>query len=368
MTGLTLVRSGSILYCSTSARQDLLRLCRSGSDGFCSVNTTFVLQMAEPLPETSFEQATQEARDKERLERQKLLVSLPRSKLEQDILAHLAEKLAKLREETKDLLLWAITVEGAAVRMRLVQGLRSLGAKNAQLMKTSMIAAKEGCTTAEQVFILAPTYMEVDDAEARLLEKARREQEARKKKEAAKSDSSWKMLNAKKSSPYGYSKPGFSGGYGSGYGGGGSGLGNWALQQLFSQQLQQGLTSGGSGKKATSKMGQPVGGPSGQQDAGYAARMAAGRLQYPCHGCGVHGHWKKDGKCNPADVAAYIKKKMADQAKKDAEEEEGEDSGKNIYWLSSPHSKLYTSLFHVYYFFPQKFSFLFVTGIVTVIL
>jgi hypothetical protein len=301
------------------------------------MNIFSIFQMAEPLPETSFERATQEARDKERLERQKLLVSLPRSKPEQNILAHLAEKLAELREETEDMLLWATTVEGAAVRTRLVQGLRSLGAKNAQLLKTSMIAAKEGCATAEQVFIPAPTYMELDDAEARLLEKARREQEAKKKKDAAKSDSSWKMLNAKKSSPYGYGKPGFSGGYGSGYGGGGSGLGNWALQQLLSQQLQQGTSAGGSGKKATSKMGQPVAGSSGQQDAGYAARMAAGRLQYPCHGCGVHGHWKKDGECNPADVAAYMKKKMADQAKKDAEEEEAEDSGKNIYWLSSPH-------------------------------
>jgi hypothetical protein len=96
-------------------------------------------------------------------------------------------------------------------------------------------------------------------------------------------------------------------------------------------------------------MGQPVAGTSGQQDAGYAARMAASRLQYPCHGCGVHGHWKKDGECNPADVAAYMKKKMADQAKKDAEEEEAEDSGKNIYWLSSPHM-LYTFPFHVILF------------------
>jgi hypothetical protein len=61
--------------------------------------------------------------------------------------------------------------------------------------------------------------------------------------------------------------------------------------------------------------------------------MAAGRLQYPCHGCGVHGHWKKDGECNPADVAAFMKKKMAEQAKKDAEEEEAEDSGMNISWL-----------------------------------
>jgi hypothetical protein len=78
--------------------------------------------------------------------------------------------------------------------------------------------------------------------------------------------------------------------------------------------------------------------------------MAAGSLQYPCHGCGVHGHWKKDGECNPADVAAYMKKKMADQAKKDAEEEEAEDSGKNIYWLSTLHQSFTYLSFHVFSF------------------
>jgi hypothetical protein len=83
--------------------------------------------------------------------------------------------------------------------------------------------------------------------------------------------------------------------------------------------------------------------------------MAAGRLQYPCHGCGVHGHWKKDGECNPADVAAYMKKKMADQAKKDAEEEEAEDSGKNIYWLSPPYMP-YTFSFK-YFFSNNSFNF-----------
>ena len=62
-----------------------------------------------------------------------------------------------------------------------------------------------------------------------------------------------------------------------------------------------------------------------------AARMAANRLQYPCNGCGVLGHWKRDDQCKPADVAKYIKKKMAEQAKRDEEEEEGEDTGKNIY-------------------------------------
>jgi hypothetical protein len=87
--------------------------------------------------------------------------------------------------------------------------------------------------------------------------------------------------------------------------------------------------SGGGAKRGPT----PAASGSSQHDAGYAARMAAGRLQYACHGCGMHGHWKKDGECNPADVAAFMKKKMAEQAKKDAEEEEAEDSGKDIYWL-----------------------------------
>jgi hypothetical protein len=288
----------------------------------------------EPLPETAFERASQEARDRERLDRQKLLVSLPRGKPEQSILAHLAERIAEVREEAEDLLLLAGTVEPAAMRNRLVQGLRSLGVKNAQLLKTSLVAAKEGCATAQQVFIPAPTYMDLDDAEARLLEKARKEQEAKRKKETSKGESSWKMMNARKSSPYSFSKPGFSGGYGSGYGGSAGGLGNWALQQLLAQQLNQGAESSGQGKQGGPKRG-PATATSGsaQHDAGYAARMAAGRLQYPCHGCGVHGHWKKDGECNPADVAAFMKKKMAEQAKKDAEEEEAEDSGMNISWL-----------------------------------
>ena len=34
------------------------------------------------------------------------------------------------------------------------------------------------------------------------------------------------------------------------------------------------------------------------------------------------GHWKRDGECNPADVAKYIKRKMEEQAKKDEDEEE----------------------------------------------
>ena len=171
--------------------------------------------MADQIPETAFERATQEARDKERLDRQKLLVSLPRGKPEQGVLALLAEKIADLREEQQDALLLLATEDLDTVRARLVQHHRSLDAKAARLFKIAQVGAKEGTAAAQRVFIPAPVYMDLDDEEARTLEKFRKEQEAAKKKETGKSESAWKMGNAKKSVPYGYNygKAGYSGGY-----------------------------------------------------------------------------------------------------------------------------------------------------------
>jgi hypothetical protein len=51
--------------------------------------------MAAALPESSFERMTTEAREKERLERQKMLVSLPRGKVEQEYLASVAAKVVE---------------------------------------------------------------------------------------------------------------------------------------------------------------------------------------------------------------------------------------------------------------------------------
>jgi hypothetical protein len=51
------------------------------------------------FPETVFERATKEERNKERVERQKLLVSLPRSKPEQSMFALLTEIVAELRKQ-----------------------------------------------------------------------------------------------------------------------------------------------------------------------------------------------------------------------------------------------------------------------------
>jgi hypothetical protein len=285
--------------------------------------------MAEQIPETANKRATQEARDKEQLDRQKLLVSLPGGKPEQEVLALMAEKLADLREEQQDALLLLATEDLDTVRDRLVQHLRELEAKAARLLKIAQVGAKEGIAAAQRVFIPAPVYMDLDDEEARTLEKFCKEQEAAKKKETGKSESAWKMGNAKKSVPYGYNyaKAGYSSSYGySGGFGGASGLGGWALQKLSEQQMSQG--SEGQPKASSSSAAAWF---SGQQETSMAARMAANRLQYPCTGCGVLGHWKRDDQCKPADVAKYIKKKMAEQAKRDEKEEEGEDTGTNIY-------------------------------------
>jgi hypothetical protein len=51
------------------------------------------------LPESNFKKMTAEAREKERLDRQKTLVSLPKSKVEQDYLASVAAKVVDLRED-----------------------------------------------------------------------------------------------------------------------------------------------------------------------------------------------------------------------------------------------------------------------------
>ena len=147
--------------------------------------------MAEQLPETPFEKATKDERDKERLERQKILVALPRNKPEQAILAMLAEKTAEVHEEQEDMLVLMATEDLNTVKARLVQHLRSLCAKTAKQFKVEQVAAKEGAAVAKQVFIPAPAYMGLDEEERKILNKCRKEQEASKKKEMAKAESSW---------------------------------------------------------------------------------------------------------------------------------------------------------------------------------
>ena len=167
----------------------------------------------------------------------------------------LAEKTAEVHEEQEDVLVLLATEDLNTVKARLVQHLRSLCAKTARQFKVEQVAAKEGAAVAKQVFIPAPAYMGLDEEERKILEKCRKEQEASKKKETAKAESSWKMLNAKKTPyGYGYNYGKFGGGYvgASGFGGGAGGLGAWALQQLLAQKTGQGSEdkkSGGGGQQ-----------------------------------------------------------------------------------------------------------------------
>ncbi len=141
--------------------------------------------MVEQLPETPFKRESQDGRYKERLDRQKVLVSLPRGKPEQVILALLAEKTAEVHEEQEDVLLLLATEDLNTVKARLVQHLRGLVIKTAKIFKVALVAAKEGTSAAKQVFIPAPVYMVLDEEEMKRLEKFRKEQEATKKNSAA---------------------------------------------------------------------------------------------------------------------------------------------------------------------------------------
>ncbi len=87
------------------------------------------------------------------------------------------------------------------------------------------------------------------------------------------------------------------------------------LQQLVTTNVE---ASGQSSSKGAGGFG---GGQPGQ-DGGYAAKIALARIQYPCHACGVLGHWKKDRECKPTDIAAHIKPRMAEQAGQEAEDNE----------------------------------------------
>ena len=69
--------------------------------------------MAEQLPESVYERMTADERAKERLERQKLLVSLPKSSLEQKYMAFVATLTVEVQENLEDLLLLANALPGA---------------------------------------------------------------------------------------------------------------------------------------------------------------------------------------------------------------------------------------------------------------
>jgi hypothetical protein len=75
-----------------------------------------------------------------------MLVSLPRSKVEQEYLALVAAKVVDLREDIEDLVMVANEETDAALKVKLVQGTRGILEKIARLHRMSLVAAKEGPT------------------------------------------------------------------------------------------------------------------------------------------------------------------------------------------------------------------------------
>jgi hypothetical protein len=162
------------------------------------------------------------------LDRQKMLVSQSKSKVEQEYLASVAAKVVDLHEDVKNLVLVANKETNVALKVKLVQGTRGILEKMARLHKMSLMAAMEGLDCAQRMFNLAPTYRELEEEEVKQLEKFRKEKEASKKREATEQEKSG-CKGVKR--PFPYSKPGYSG-YG-GYGGGlnqGGGIHGGALR------------------------------------------------------------------------------------------------------------------------------------------
>ena len=285
--------------------------------------------MAEQLPESVYERMTADERAKERLERQKLLVCLPKASLEQKYMVFAATLTVEVQENLEDLLLLANALPGAPAAVadgknRLIQAGRGALERAGRTHKIALVGAKEGPDTAQRIFNPEPTYAGMNEEETKMLEKIRKEKEAAKKKENNEAGKSgWTGLAAKRASPYpGFKSGGYGGGFSGNYGGGYGGLNNWALQQLLVQQLAGNKTESGQGASvkqppAATMTSQQV--PAGSD---YAARLAMARIQYPCHQCGIMGHWKKDGQCKAADIAAHLQKRMAEQAEREAEEDE----------------------------------------------
>jgi hypothetical protein len=246
--------------------------------------------MAGEVPPSAYEAATAEGRERLRIDRRKILASLPQGKISQDYLANVASHILNIREEAEDLVLLIGGMDANERRTQALQTARRQLEAVVKLNTMAIVAATDGMGIAQQIYNPEPKIEDMDDESAKLLKELRKKREASKKKESADSGrGSWKWGAARRTTPYSYASGGPSGG--------GGGVGNWALQQLLTQQLtqQQQQASGGQAdrKKEKAAAVSPGQGTSRQTDPAYTARMMAGRLAYPCHGCGVVGHWKK---------------------------------------------------------------------------
>jgi hypothetical protein len=142
--------------------------------------------MAEQLPESMFERMSAKERAKERLERQKMLDSLPKGTLEQNYMAFAAGLNVDIQASLEDLLLLAhalpeVPAPVLEAKNRLVQASRRTLEKTSRAYKIALIAAKEGPDSAQRIFNPEPTSVGKDGEETKMLEKIQKEKEAAKK-------------------------------------------------------------------------------------------------------------------------------------------------------------------------------------------
>ncbi len=133
------------------------------------------------------------------LERQKMLVSLPKGNLEQKYMAFAATLSLEVQENLEDILLMANALPGAPAAVadgknRLIQAGRGALERASRAHKIALIAAKEGPDTAQRIFNPEPSYAGMNEEETKMLEKIRKEKEAARKKEAMRSIHFWKTM------------------------------------------------------------------------------------------------------------------------------------------------------------------------------
>jgi hypothetical protein len=110
-------------------------------------------------------------RAKERLERQKLLVSLPKASLEQKYMAFAATLTVEVQENLEDLLLMANALPGAPAAVADGKNRRGALERAGRTHKFALIAAKEGPDTAQWIFNPEPSHAGMNEEETKMLEK-----------------------------------------------------------------------------------------------------------------------------------------------------------------------------------------------------
>ena len=126
--------------------------------------------MAAELPAAGYETATAELREKTRVDRRKMLASLPRGKISQDYLAGSAEQLVNSREELEDVLITVGAMpDTVAAKGRLQQSLRKALENLVTQSSRAMVASTDGMDAAQQLLSPEPEIADLNGEQAKIL-------------------------------------------------------------------------------------------------------------------------------------------------------------------------------------------------------